>query len=132
MFVTFTQGGTPVNVTLNSVVATGAVTSMGDPNYAVNVYFRWNVRTSMDVVGLHLVFNVTIGGVGMVLEMDYPIAAPVTPELEWLYGPAWSDRLGEECPDDLQPIPSESTDGNSRCRECERYPIQPRYYAFRF
>ena len=90
MFVTFTQGGTPVNVTLNSVVATGAVTSMGDPTYATNGYFRWNVRTLMDPVGLHLVFNVTINGVGMVLEMDYPIVAPVTPELEWLYGPAWA------------------------------------------
>ena len=90
MFVTFTQGGTPVNVTLNSVVATGAVTSMGDPNYAVNGSFRWNVRTSMDVVGLHLVFNVTIGGVGMVLEMDYPIADPVIPTIDWLYGSGWS------------------------------------------
>lgn len=93
MGVTFAQGGTPVPVTINSIVATGAITSLKTNPSGSNGQYTWGVTPALDVEGIHLVFNVTIGGVGMVLEMDYPIEAPVTPTINWKTPVTWTKNV---------------------------------------
>lgn len=93
MGVTFSQGGSPVAVTFNSITATGALTSLSTTPGGSSASYTWQVTPEIDVAGLHLSFNVTIGGVGMVLEMDYPIDDPVVPTITWRDSSSWTKGL---------------------------------------
>lgn len=78
----FTQGGIPMSgVTVNSVTFDGAIASMGAVTTVSGTTYRWPTVVSLDGATPHIIFNVTIGGVGMVLEVDYPIDAAVKPDL---------------------------------------------------
>jgi hypothetical protein len=78
----FTQGGIPLSgVTVNSVTFDGAIQSMGAVTVVSSTTYRWPTVVSLDGATPHIIFNITVGGVGMVLEVDYPIADPVKPDL---------------------------------------------------
>ena len=78
----FTQGGIPLSgVTVNSVTFDGAIVSMGAVTTVSGTTYRWPTVVSLDGATPHLVFNITVAGVGMVLEVDYPIDAAVKPDL---------------------------------------------------
>lgn len=78
----FTQGGIPLSgVTINSVTFDGAIQSMGTVTAVSGTTYRWPTVVSLDGTTPHLVFNITVGGVGMILEVDYPIDAAVKPDL---------------------------------------------------
>lgn len=78
----FTQGGIPLSgVTVNSVTFDGAIQSMGAVTAVSGTTYRWPTVVSLDGATPHLIFNITVGGVGMILEVDYPIDAAVKPDL---------------------------------------------------
>ena len=84
----FTQGGIPLSgVTVNSVTFDGAVVSLGAVT-AVGTTYRWPTTVSLDGATPHMVFNITVAGVGMVLEVNYPIDPPAEPEL-YFYTESW-------------------------------------------
>lgn len=93
MSVTFTQGGTPVAVTFNSITATGALTTLSTTAGGGMNGYTWTVNPAIDVEGLHLSFNVTINGVGMIIEMDYPIEAAAVPTINWRYSSSWTKNV---------------------------------------
>lgn len=78
----FTQGGIPLSgVTVNSVTFDGAIQSMGTVTTVSGTTYRWPTVVSLAGATPHLVFNITVSGVGMILEVDYPIDAAVKPDL---------------------------------------------------
>lgn len=78
----FTQGGIPLSgVTVNSVTFDGAIQSLGTVTTISGTTYRWPTVVSLNGATPHLVFNITVAGVGMVLEVDYPIDAAVKPDL---------------------------------------------------
>lgn len=86
--VQFTQGGVAqTGVTINSVTYSDTLTYLGNPTGPANGTYRWTAIATLDGAAPHMVFNVTIGGVGMVLEIDYPIEAAVQPELYFINPP---------------------------------------------
>lgn len=121
----FTQGGIPLSgVTINSVTFDGAITLMNSPTVILGgTTYRWQAKASIDGATPHLVFNITVSGVGMILEVDYPIAAPVEPALSF-YDPftmvkgqpvtiKWALTLGETLYDNgiyFTPIISETSE----------------------
>lgn len=86
--VQFTQGGVAqTGVTINSVTYSDTLTYLGNPTGPANGTYRWTAIATLDGAAPRMVFNVTIGGVGMVLEIDYPIEAAVQPELYFINPP---------------------------------------------
>ena len=86
----FTQGGIPLSgVTVNSVTFDGAIVSMGAVTTVSGTTYRWPTVVSLDGATPHLVFNITVSGVGMILEVDYPIADPVVPKITFNGTPTW-------------------------------------------
>lgn len=86
--VQFTQGGVAqTGVTINSVTYSDTLTYLGNPTSPSTGTYRWTAIATLDGAAPHMVFNVTIGGVGMVLEIDYPIEAAVQPELYFIDPP---------------------------------------------
>lgn len=87
----FTQGGIPLSgVTINSVTFDGAIQSMGTVTTVSGTTYRWPTVVSLDGATPHLVFNITVGGVGMILEVDYPIDAAVKPVLVFQSAPTFT------------------------------------------
>lgn len=87
----FTQGGVPLSgVVVNSVSFNGAITTMGSVTAISGTTYRWPTIVSLDGATPHMVFNITVAGVGMVLEVDYPITAPVKPTLVFNGSPTWT------------------------------------------
>lgn len=86
--VQITQGGIPMSgVTINSVTYDRTLISLTNPTTASSTTYRWTTLAALDGGAPHMVFNITVNGVGMVLEVDYPIDPPVVPEL-YLIKPA--------------------------------------------
>lgn len=89
--VSFTQGGVALTgVTVNSVSFTGAIISMGTATAIAGGVYRFPTVVSLDKGTPHIVFNLTVAGVGMILEMDYPIGAPAVPTLTFYPMPTWT------------------------------------------
>ena len=85
----FTQGGIPLSgVTVNSVTFDGAIQSLGAVTTVSGTTYRWPAMVTLDGATPHIVFNITVAGVGMVMEVDYPIDPPAEPEL-FLYSESW-------------------------------------------
>lgn len=84
----FTQGGIPLSgVTINSVTFDGAIKSLGTVTTVSGTTYRWPAVVTLNGATPHLVFNITVAGVGMVLEVDYPIGAAVEPTVVLYDGP---------------------------------------------
>lgn len=85
----FTQGGTPLSgVVINSVSYTGGIASIGTATASGTTY-RFPTVVTLDGTMPHLTLNITIAGVGMVLEVDYPIDPPVTPMISLNQSLVW-------------------------------------------
>lgn len=80
--VQFTQGGIPLTgVVINSVSFDGAIQSMVSPTTVSGTTYRWTTLASIDGATPNITFNVTISGVGMILDVVYPIDPPVEAEV---------------------------------------------------
>lgn len=85
----FTQGGIPLSgVTINSVTFDSTIVSMGAVTTVSGTTYRWPTVVALSGAAPHIVFNITVAGVGMVLEVDYPIDPPVEPEV-YFYTASW-------------------------------------------
>lgn len=81
----FTQGGIPLSgVTVNSVTYSDTLVSLTGPTVVSGTTYRWTTLATLGGATPHLIFNITVGGVGMVLEVDYPIADAVEPEVYFI------------------------------------------------